>query len=313
MTNSVNSKDIFNLFSEGFQPGFYKRIGESKTLNLYVGKDDNGRYAFEYKGHFIPMRVFGSEVISVDQFANEDGNVLCFSLEKEELLERFCTFCQDLLAATEKLTDDSECYISICNRYTSWKRLFKPNHGNLTDTEIMGLIGELLFLKDEMIPIYGEAKSIESWMGPERTHKDFSIEDVWFEVKTVNSNKDSVHISSVEQLDSCMPGYLIVYKLEKMGATFNGIKLNALVDELIGTIRNDFYKDMFFTKLRLYGYDGSRDYDNTVFSVVPSMKYLVTEQFPRVVKGMFPSSIVKIQYEIILSDIEKYRKWFKIS
>lgn len=305
--NNINNKDIYNLFSEGFQPGFYKRIGEGYMLNLYIGKNEKGCYAFEYKGNFIPTRIFGSEVISVEQFADENCYTLCFSLEKEELLERFCTFCFDLLDSTNGITDHIEGYRAIYNRYISWRKLFKSNNGNLTEPEIMGLIGELLFLKNEMIPVYGEAKSIESWMGPERTHKDFSINDTWFEIKSVNSNKDSIRISSIEQLDSDTVGCLAVYKLEKMGPTFNGIKLNALVNELITMIKNDFYKDLFFSKLELYGYDGSSDYDNNTFSQSSFAKYTVDKQFPRVTRDMLPISIIKIQYDIILSDIENFK------
>jgi len=308
MKNRYNSKDIYSIFSEGFQPGFYKRLGGEHMLNLYIGKDDNGRYSFEYKGNFIPVRISGSEVISVEQFTGEDGYTLRFSLEKDDLLERFCTFCQDLLASTEGLTDYTEGYRAIYNRYISWKRLFKPSHGNLTEAEIMGLIGELLFLKNEMMPAYGEAKSIESWMGPERTHKDFSIDNSWFEIKAVNTTKESVHISSIEQLDGEVTGCLAVYKLEKMGPTFNGIKLNELVNELISVIRNDFYKDMFFTKLELYGFDGASDYDNNSFSQTAFTRYTVNEEFPRVKRDMLPASIVKVQYDIILSDIERFKQ-----
>ena len=308
MKNRYNSKDIYSIFSEGFQPGFYKRIGGEHLLNLYIGKDDSGRYSFEYKGSFIPARISGSEVISVEQFTGEDGYTLRFSLEKDDLLERFCTFCQDIFASTEGITDCTEGYRAIQNRYMSWKKLFKPSHGNLTETEIMGLIGELLFLKDEMMPAYGEAKSIESWMGAERTHKDFSIDDTWFEVKAINTTKESVHISSLEQLDSNVTGCLAVYKLEKMGPTFNGIKLNELISELISIIRNDFYKDMFFTKLKLYGFDGSTDYDNSSFSQTAFTRYIVNEQFPRVKRDMLPTSIVKVQYDIILSDIERFKQ-----
>ena len=47
----------------------------------------------------------------------------------------------------------------------------------------MGLIGELLFLRDEMIPTKGLDAALESWMGPEKTHKDFSYDNDWYEVK----------------------------------------------------------------------------------------------------------------------------------
>ena len=172
----------------------------------------------------------------------------------------------------------------------------------------MGLIGELLFLKNEMIPQYGEAKALESWMGPEKTNKDFSIDSVWYEVKAVTANKESVHISSIEQLDSDVTGYLAVYKLEKMGPTYDGIKLNQLANKIMTLIRNDFYKDLFASKLLSYGFDWSSDYDNFVYSQSSYSKYIVEEGFPRISRDKIALPIIKVQYEIVLSNIEEYKQ-----
>ncbi len=308
MMKQYNSKDIYDIFSAGFQPGYYKRVGDPKGLDTYVGKDEKGRFAFKLRGRYLPVRIFGSEVISVEQYKDVETYTLLFLLEKEDLLERFCTFCQDLLESILGITDDTEGYNAICNRYASWKRLFKPHHGTLTEPEIMGLIGELLFLKNEMIPQYGEAKALESWMGPEKTNKDFSIDSVWYEVKAVTAGKESVHISSIEQLDSDVTGYLAVYKLEKMGPTYDGIKLNQLANKIMTLIRNDFYKDLFASKLLSYGFDWSSDYDNFVYSQSSYSKYIVEEGFPRISRDKIALPIIKVQYEIVLSNIEEYKQ-----
>ncbi len=308
MMKQYNSKDIYEIFSEGFKAGYYKRVGDSLGLNTYVGKDENERFAFKLMGRYLPVRIFGSEVISVEQYKEDEKYTLLFLLEKEDLLERFCTFCQDLLESVSGITDDTEGYNAICNRYASWKRLFKPNHGTLTEAEIMGLIGELLFLQNEMIPQYGEAKALESWMGPEKTNKDFSVDHIWYEVKAVTASKESVHISSIEQLDSDVKGYLAVYKLEKMGPTYDGIKLNKLANEIMTLIRNDFYKELFVSKLLAYGFDWSSDYDNFVYSQSLYSKYVVEDGFPRISRDKIALPIIKVQYEIILSNIEEYKQ-----
>ncbi len=308
MMKQYNSQDIYGIFSAGFEQGFFKRVGTVPELDTYVGKDDKGRYAFKFKGQYIPTRIFGSEVISVEQYEEDSSYSLMFLLEKDELLERFCTFCQDLLSAVDGITDQAEGYRAICNRYASWKRLFKPNHGDMTEPEIMGLIGEMLFLKNEMIPAYGTDKAIDSWMGPEKTNKDFSIDSVWYEVKTVSAGKDSVHISSIEQLDSEVDGYLVVYKLEKMSPGYDGVKLSSLANEIMTLINNDFYKEMFARKLMSYGFDWSSDYDNFVYSQSSFAKYLVSDGFPRIMRNSIALPIIKVQYELILSNIEQFKQ-----
>lgn len=303
-----NSKDIYAIFSEGFESGFFKRVGTSPEIDTYVGRDDKGRYAFKYKGRYIPARIFGSEVISVEQYEDSDSYSLMFLLEKEELLERFCTFCQDLLSSVDNISDQAEGYRAVCNRYASWKRLFKPNHGDMTEPEIMGLIGEMLFLKNEMIPAYGADKAIESWTGPEKANKDFSIDSVWYEVKAVSIGKGSVRISSIEQLDSDVDGYLAVYKLEKMSPGYAGVKLSSLADEIMTLTDNDFYKEMFARKLMSYGFDWSSEYDNFVYSQSSFAKYLVCDGFPRIRHDSIALPIVKVQYELLLSNIEEYKQ-----
>lgn len=308
MMKQYNSQDIYGIFSEGFEQGFFKRVGAVPELNTYVGKDDKSRYAFKFKGQYVPTRIFGSEVISVEQYEEDSSYSLLFSLEREELLERFCTFCQDLLSSVDGIANQAEGYRAICNRYASWKRLFKPNHGDMTEPEIMGLIGEMLFLKNEMIPAYGTDKAIDSWMGPEKTNKDFSVDNVWYEVKAVSAGKDSVHISSIEQLDSDAIGYLAVYKLEKMSPGYDGVKLSSLANEIMTLVSNDFYKEMFAGKLMSYGFDWSSDYDNFVYSQSSFAKYVVSEGFPRISRSSIALPIVKVQYELILSNIDKYKQ-----
>ena len=104
----------------------------------------------------------------------------------------------------------------------------------------MGLIGELLFLRDYMIPTYGEDNALLSWSGSELTHKDFSLKDCWYEVKAISTGKGSVRISSLEQLQSSIEGELAVFQLEKMSPVYDGVTINKLANGLLNTLSNDF-------------------------------------------------------------------------
>ena len=163
----------------------------------------------------------------------------------------------------------------------------------------MGLIGELLFFRDEMIPTKGLDAALDSWIGPEKTHKDFSYDNDWYEVKTINFGKESVHISSIEQLDGSNEGYLVVYSLERMSPSFNGVRLNELVAQIMDLIPIAIQRDLLLAKLELYGYDFSPEYDNYVYAVSDCVSYMVHENFPRLVRKDIPVSVSRIQYEII--------------
>ena len=299
---------IYTILSGEIPANHFIRIGENRNISIYVGRDDIGRYSFDFRGRFKIMKTKSSDVINVSHFEYKDEVFLRFSLENYALLEYFCTFCQDLVSSTLVIHDDETAYQALRVRYFSWKQLFKPNRGNLSETEIMGLIGELLFLKNVMIPEKGVEKALESWTGPEKIHKDFSFDDEWYEVKTIGAGKDSVHISSIEQLDSSISGTLVVYTLEKMSTAYNGLKLNILVNELIESIGTIHQKDCFLAKLALFGFDFSPENDNYVYDLKSLNKYQVDGKgFPRVMRDSLPNAITKVQYDILLSNIEDFK------
>ena len=151
-------------------------------------------------------------------------------------------------------------------------------------------------------------QAVDSWTGPEKTSKDFSIDSIWYEVKTVSAGKDAVRISSIEQLDSNVDGCLAVYKLEKMSPGYNGVKLSSLANEIMTLISSDFYKEMFARKLMSYGFDWSSDYDNFVYSQSSFAKYIVSEGFPRIMRNSIALPIIKVQYELILSNLEEFKQ-----
>ena len=89
---------------------------------------------------------------------------------------------------------------------------------------------------------------------------------------------------------------------------YDGIKLNQLANKIMTLIRNDFYKDLFASKLLSYGFDWSSDYDNFVYSQSSYSKYIVEEGFPRISRDKIALPIIKVQYEIVLSNIEEYKQ-----
>ena len=304
----MNNTGIYKTFREDFPSRHFIRFGDNRHLCLYIGRDDNARYSFDFRGKYKPVKISSSDVIAVEQYKKDELFTLRFSLENSDLLEYFCTFCQDLLDSVKVTNDDEAAYHTLRSRYYSWRQLFRPDNAHLTESEIMGLIGELLFLKDDMIPEKGIDIALESWMGPEKTHKDFSYQNEWFEVKTISFGKESVRISSIEQLDSDLDGKLVIYELEKMSPSFDGIRLNQLVNSIIAILENSSQRETFMAKLQLYGFDFSNENDNLVFAVRSIHTYKVdTQRFPRLHRSSIPDAITRAQYEILLTEIEQFK------
>ena len=56
----------------------------------------------------------------------------------------------------------------------------------------------------------------------------------------------------------------------------------------------------------MFGYDFSPEYENYVFSKTNFKQYNVDDNLPKLKRKDIPSSIQKIQYEIVIPDIDEF-------
>lgn len=285
----------------------YLRVSAGHPLELYLGKNENGNPTLRFNGEFHPAKIVGNSILEIKQVKTANYMSILFSYTAKENLSLFYNFCEDIINQTSNYYGN-DGYLEIVNRYNQWKKMFYGNSKILSENEVLGLIGELLFLKDYCFPIYGVSVGLNGWSGPEPTHKDFSYKDEWYEIKSINSFKNTVSISSIEQLDSITEGKLVVYSFEKMSPSFNGISLNALVGMVSNMIQYETDKDIFFEKLKQVGYSYNEVYDNYMYNMINIDKYIVNTEFPKIKADDLPNGIGKVQYEIFLSLIEKFKE-----
>ena len=76
---------IEELFSENFEPGYFKLIDRTHPLSLYIGADNDGHYAIEYRGYFNPIKVKSSTAIGVMHYVIDTKMSLVFSYSDSTL------------------------------------------------------------------------------------------------------------------------------------------------------------------------------------------------------------------------------------
>lgn len=299
--------NIRKRFEEFKQPGYVSRAAKDHALDLYIGTDEDSRKIIEFRGVFKPRKISSTAAISVGQYTHPAYNTLRFTLLDEEISGLFYVFCNDLIEQTRNLPDASMGYKAVTHRFFQWKQMFVGSRKKkLTEYEIMGLIGELLFLKDWLARRIGFQEAVQSWSGQELTKKDFSVGDNWYEVKAISRGNQTVRISSLEQLESPNDGELVVIPLEKMSEEYNGITLNKLYVGICNSISDDEVRDLFMKKVALQGYEYNNYYDEFVYVADTAKRYAVIEGFPRLVRSEIPSSIANCIYDILLRDLERY-------
>ncbi len=293
---------------DGFKrPGFFSRVDATHILELHIGLDEKGRKAIELRAAFTPVKVTGTSAIDVNQYRKDEYNTIRFSLKDDEMSGLFYKFCDDIIEQTRELKDLRDGYRAVTARFFQWKKMFVLSRNTfLTEPEIMGLIGEILFLKNILSKEIGLSEALKSWSGQELTHKDFSCDNRWYEVKTINRGNPNVRISSLEQLDSEKDGELIVFSMEKMSAAYNGVTLNKLILETRQMFLSREESDDFLAKVALQGYEYNNYYDDFVFEISNVMRYAVGKEFPKLTSANVPEAIAKASYDISLSEIQSF-------
>ena len=70
----------------------------------------------------------------------------------------------------------------------------------------------------------------------------------------------------------------------------------------------DTDKDIFVEKLKQVGYAYNEVYDNYVYNYISMDCYSVRDGFPRIKADHLAAGIGKVQYEVLISLIEKYKE-----
>lgn len=302
----MSIKEDFKKFT---LPNHFSRINTTHVPEIHIGLDGEGRKAIDLREKFTYKKVKNTNAIEVNQYKLPEYNTIRFSLKNENSADLFYMFCEDLIAETSNIKELDTAYKVIVNRYYQWKDFFVTNKKEyLNESEIMGLLGELLFIKDKLSAKIGLVEAIKSWSGQELTHKDFSYNNEWFEVKSISSGKDSVKISSLEQLESSNDGELVVYTLEKMSSNYQGLTINKVFEEILQALSDINDKDDFREKVSLQGYEYSDYYNDFVYEIRNYVEYIVNDNFPKLTHKNVPKSVVKANYELSLQRIDSFKK-----
>ncbi|QES75846.1 PD-(D/E)XK motif protein [Clostridium diolis] len=286
----------------------FRRIDDEHQLDIFLGYNEEGKPTMIIIVGEKEVTIESSRSIEVKLFKRDDSRLsISFSLLDISMEAIFYKFCEDIIESSRSI-NKLNALNYIVGRWNSWRLMFKKNANELlNENQISGLLGELIFLKEYMIPKYGESVAIKSWMGPEKSHKDFEVEDTWYEIKTIRSGALTIKISSVEQLDSESLGHLNVVILEKTNEKCReSVSLNNYINGLQEML-DEFENELIFrNKLGQVGYCYDEEYDKYNYRFIENKRYAVNENFPRIEKENLPNAIVKASYDILINEIQEY-------
>jgi hypothetical protein len=244
--------------------------------------------------------------IRVGTATAEGRNRLVLLLNETQNWELFLALCQDLVRAGSVGEGEAAALSILVRRLHRWHEFLRRQRSPILALEEMkGLIGELLFLVDTLVPRFGWDAAISFWKGPEDAPQDFAVHNTAVEVKCQSgSSKPWVKISSIDQLNPQLPkAYMVVHTLATADGDDHGsFTLNTIVLGVRSALEggSEATRERFENLLFLAGYLGSEHYDAFVFQRIATRSFQITESFPRLRSAGLPAGIDRITYQLSL-------------
>lgn len=288
-----------------------RRVDPVHPVDFFIGYDETCAMQLLLLADELPDLPPSSQQVLVRANPRKDGKyAVCFSLVNQSLKDTFISLCWDIVASTYGAETQKAGVESAVNRFAKWLVLMaKGRNSKLSDAVVRGMVGELAVLRDICIPKYGSPHSITGWIGALHADRDFEYEDDWFEVKSVSISRETVSISSFDQLDIDRLGTLVLVRVEKTAESDeNAISLNSLVrdiEELLGEDRDAL--STFRIRLVLNGYDKSDEKAEEKFHLYGYEKFRVYDDFPRIRKSKLTNEIQNGEYTLSIASLSAWQ------
>jgi len=254
---------------------------------------------------FEPKTLRSTKGIEVSKHKREGSWLQIFDLKDQGHIGNFSLFCKDMVDSTRE-ADPKDGPDMVAVQYQIWKDMFKQVNDPLGKAQIQGLLGEMIFLRDEVIPRYGEDTALRSWIGPYEKKQDFQCPDLWYEVKAVSGGKNTAKITSLDQLDRDDSGCLVVVRLiDSSGTLPSGFTINTIYRSILDRL-SVWPRCLFRAAMENAGYRFTEEYEEYSFELISIAQYEVREGFPRLCRSKVGTGVLDAVYEIDLETIQEY-------
>lgn len=285
------------------------RVKETINYNVFWIKDALNQYGLMIqcdKDFVQPKREIKLKGIEVKLDNTSIPNQLILLLKEAKDWELFLMLCSDLINTMKDF--DGDIISTLIKRLERWQKLLQRSALRVMSIEEqMGLFGELIVLRDYLIPVYKYNRGINSWVGSFGDKQDFLLDNLAVEVKSFRlTSGNNVWISSKEQLNSeKTPLYLFTCAINEVS---NGETIEDVIQSIYKEIEIESLKEEFLTKVEKYGYIPEVQTDMLLKFRVEKMKaYEVSEGFPKLSLEQVSPLIRNMKYSIDLSGCAQFK------
>jgi len=292
-----------------------KRIGEISALDAYAAKrvaDELEALIFEVATAAIERinewpRSRGFEVLLE---RGEEETRVHLQLVEERYREVFRALCGDVCKVMIGASDEADAVRVFHQRLLRWQS-FLQKHGpeGLSEHARCGLFGELLVLRDLLLPCMGAGVVLHAWRGCKKAHQDFQFPDRALEVKTTRASiPDRISISNVQQLDGEGMEHMFLTVVHVNENETVGETLLDVIDGLRDVLPDD-NRDLLDAGLNEVGFSDAHRalYARSRFQLIDLLHFEVRAGFPRLARHQIPDGVKSVRYEITIDACRPFR------
>ncbi len=286
----------------------FRRVNDAHPHDIYLGLDANDAPVVMLLSSISAPELPRLKCLAVSQNLRHDGKfALIVSLANAELLHPFRYVCDDLIESLRQHPSPESAAAFMLHRLEKWRRLLEVSRKGLSEAEIHGLIGELLFL-EKLASKIGPAAAIEAWLGPSGAPQDFQSGGQIYEIKACAIGGHTVVISSLEQLNTgTTPASLIVYSVGSSSADAAGaLSLNQLITRVRALLEGTSAYSTFELRLAELGYDQAQTEADSPLLVQNVRAFAIGDGFPRLIPSAVPSAIASATYCLDLDQCTQF-------
>ena len=288
-------------------PGGGVRVSAEHPADLFASTDATGRRGLLLVADTEPPGRPSLDAVEVTCGLRQDGRwALGIWLTDFALLPMFTRLCADLVDCTTAAPAGSAAALLLA-RLGRWRELLEAGTGPMTLSKLRGLVAELLVI-ERCLDHWGAADVVAGWAGPLGGPQDLVLPGRRVEVKAATPAARSVHISSVEQLDTAEPLIIAVVTLATL-AGGDGIAPNELGERVQRRISEagPSLGAQFRQRLDALGYLPDPLYSAPMFRLDGTDFYEVAGDFPRLRKASVPAGNEHVTYDLVLASCAPHR------
>lgn len=247
---------------------------ESGSFSCLFQTNETGRKLPEIKGLNIVYENFGEP-------GAVKSSYILLECKMSTYLQYFTEILKEIIADFDKgISDVVESVIRVIGKWRYF--LSEPKSEIMSEENITGLIGELIFLQ-KLLAVF-KSESVDIWTA-DRGEEDFIKGNIVVEVKSTVKEKHEHVINGIDQL-LFIPGrtkYILSLLFIKSDAD-NSIKLPVVINFVSEALAEyPAEHESFFRKLKSRGYDprDSEEYVRSGYIFVRGGLFQVDKAFPK--------------------------------